>query len=62
MPKSKTSAEGDGYLLATVFDERRNASHLAVFDAQQVETGPIARAHLDHRVPLGFHGSWRHEH
>lgn len=59
VPKSKTSAEGDGYLLATVFDERRNASHLAVFDAQQIETGPIARAHLDHRVPLGFHGSWR---
>jgi carotenoid cleavage dioxygenase len=52
-------AQGDGYLLATVFDEDRNASHLAVFDAGDVTAGPIARAHLDHRVPMGFHGSWR---
>jgi carotenoid cleavage dioxygenase len=57
--KSRSSAEGDGYLLATVFDESRNASHLAVFDAQRIDDGPIARAHLDHRVPMGFHGSWR---
>ena len=37
----------------------RNASHLAIFDAQHIEDGPIARADLDHRVPMGFHGSWR---
>ena len=23
-----------------------------------LERGPIARAHLDHRVPLGFHAIW----
>ena len=53
------SAEGDGYLLATIYDEDRDASHLAIFDACDVEAGPLARAHLDHRVPMGFHGSWR---
>ena len=53
-----STAEGDGYLLATIYDEDRNASHLAVFDASDVATGPIARAALDHRVPMGFHGSW----
>jgi carotenoid cleavage dioxygenase len=56
---SDASDEGHGYVLATVFDERRNASHLAIFDAGCIDAGPIARAHLDHRVPLGFHGSWR---
>ena len=50
--------EGVGYLLFTVFDERRNASHLAIADAERVEDGPLARAHLDHRVPAGFHGSF----
>ena len=50
--------EGDGYLLATVFDEACNASHLAVLDAQRIEEGPIARAFLDHRVPAGFHGTF----
>ena len=53
-------SEGDGYLLATVYDEDRNAGHLAVLDAMNVAAGPVARAYLDHRVPMGFHGSWRH--
>ena len=57
--KAQSAGEGEGYLLATVFDEARSASHLAVLDAQHVEDGPIARADLDHRVPMGFHGSWR---
>ncbi len=52
-------AEGDGWLLATVYDERRNASHLAIIDAQRISDGPVARARLDHRVPAGFHGTWR---
>ena len=56
--KPGRSKEGVGHLLVVVFDERRNRSHLAVFDAESVEDGPIARAHLDHRVPSGFHGSF----
>jgi carotenoid cleavage dioxygenase len=51
-------AEGDGWLLATVFDAARNASHLAILDAQRVEAGPIACARLNHRVPAGFHGTF----
>lgn len=57
--RSADSAEGEGYLLTNIFDEERNASHLAIFDAQNIERGPIARAMLDHRVPVGFHASWR---
>lgn len=59
VPKRESSREGEGYLLTNIFDEDRNASHLAIFDAEQIERGPIARAHLDHRVPVGFHGCWR---
>lgn len=59
VPRSRGAAEGDGYLLTNIFDEDRNASHLAIFDAQEIERGPIARAHLDHRVPVGFHGQWK---
>jgi len=57
--RSAGAAEGEGYLLATIYDEERNASCLAVLDAERLEEGPIARAHLDHRVPVGFHGAWR---
>jgi carotenoid cleavage dioxygenase len=52
-------AEGEGYLLTNIYDEVRNASHLAIFDAQAIESGPIARGFLDHRVPVGFHGLWK---
>ena len=59
VPRRADAREGDGYLLTNIFDEERNASHLAIFDAGQIERGPIARAYLDHRVPVGFHGYWR---
>jgi carotenoid cleavage dioxygenase len=59
VPKNAQPEEGHGYLLAVIFDEPRNASHLAIFNAQSLEKGPVARAMLDHRVPLGFHGLWR---
>ncbi len=59
VPRNSEAPEGEGYVLTNVFDEERNASHLAVFDAEQIERGPLARAHLDHRVPVGFHGQWK---
>jgi carotenoid cleavage dioxygenase len=58
VPRHGGAGEAEGYLLTNIFDEDRNASHLAIFDADQIESGPIARAHLDHRVPVGFHGYW----
>ena len=59
VPKSESAAEGDGYLLAYVFDANRQASDLLILDAQNVGAGPLATAYLDHRVPFGFHGNWR---
>ncbi len=59
VPRSNDAAEGDGFLLANVYDENRKASHLVILDAQNVSAGPLATAYLDHRVPFGFHGNWR---
>ena len=52
------AAEGDGWLLAVVYRGRENRSDLAVFNATDVEAGPIALVQLAHRVPDGFHGNW----
>ena len=52
------AAEGDGWLLAVVWRARDNRSNLAVFNATDVEAGPVALVHLGHRVPDGFHGNW----
>jgi carotenoid cleavage dioxygenase-like enzyme len=52
------AAEGDGWLLAVVWRARENRSDLAVFNATEVEAGPVALVQLGHRVPDGFHGNW----
>jgi len=52
------AAEGDGWLLAAVWRAQENRSDLAVFNAKDVEAGPVALVHLGHRVPDGFHGNW----
>jgi carotenoid cleavage dioxygenase len=51
--------EGDGFLLSVIFRGETQCSDLAVFDARNLADGPLALAHLSHRVPAGFHGNWR---
>ena len=58
VPRTEEAPEGDGFLLANVYDARRNASQLVILDALQPEAGPLATAYLDHRIPFGFHGNW----
>jgi carotenoid cleavage dioxygenase-like enzyme len=59
VPRRDGAGEGDGYLLATVYRGAQKRTDLAVFDAKDLEQGPIAIAELSHRVPHGFHGNWR---
>ncbi|MBV8927126.1 MAG: carotenoid oxygenase family protein [Bradyrhizobium sp.] len=56
--RGKDASEGDGWLLAVAYRARENRSDLAVFNATDVEGGPVALVHLAHRVPDGFHGNW----
>jgi len=56
---SAAAPEGDGWILTNLYDEAADASCLAVFDASDIPSGPVARAWLEHRAPLGFHAIWR---
>jgi carotenoid cleavage dioxygenase len=56
--RGNDAAEGDGWLLAAVWRARENRSDLAVFNALDVSSGPVALVKLGHRVPDGFHGNW----
>ena len=58
MPKSKDSSEGEGWLVAVCnrLDEWR--SDLVMFDALNIEQGPIATARLPVRLRTGLHGNW----
>lgn len=52
------SGEGEGWLLTYLYDHVRDTSSFAVFDAQNVDHGPIAEVPLPQRVPFGLHGVW----
>jgi carotenoid cleavage dioxygenase len=59
VPRRPDAEEGDGFLLSVVYRAESKCSDLAVFDAMNLADGPLALAHLSHRVPAGFHGNWR---
>jgi carotenoid cleavage dioxygenase-like enzyme len=58
VPRGADAPEGDGWLTAVVWRAAENRSDLLVFEAQDVEKGPIAIAEVPRRVPFGFHGNW----
>ena len=59
VPKSPDADEGVGYVIALGYLGEENRSDLMIFDAENISSGPIARAMLPHRIPYGFHGNWR---
>jgi carotenoid cleavage dioxygenase len=58
VPRTESAAEGDGWLLGYVVDTREQTTDLVILDAQRFTDEPVARVHLPHRVPPGFHGNW----
>jgi len=58
VPRTSDASEDDGFVLSVVYDGETGKSYVAVLDAQNLTGEPLARAHLEHRVPLGFHGNF----
>ena len=58
VPRSDSASEDNGYLLSFVYDPTDDKSELIVLDAANITDDPIARIHLNNRVPAGFHGTW----
>jgi carotenoid cleavage dioxygenase-like enzyme len=59
VPRAGSTEEGDGYLLTLAWSAKTNRSELLVFNARDVEGGPVARVRAPARVPGGFHCHWR---
>lgn len=57
-PRNADSEEGDGYLLNLAYDQSTALNDLLIFDAADIEQGPVAKARLPLRIPSGFHGTW----
>jgi carotenoid cleavage dioxygenase-like enzyme len=59
VPRADDAAEGDGWVLSTIYRAEEGRTDLAVFEAGDIAKGPLALVHLSSRVPAGFHGNWR---
>jgi carotenoid cleavage dioxygenase len=58
VPASPAAAEDEGWLVGLVIDAVADTTDLVILDAQDVAGDPVARVHLPHRAPPGFHGNW----
>ncbi|MDX1650010.1 MAG: carotenoid oxygenase family protein, partial [Myxococcota bacterium] len=52
------AAEDDGWVLTLATDAATLHSACWIFDAREIERGPVARVKLPARVPTGFHAKW----
>lgn len=57
-PRDGAKGEGDGYLLSLAYNQGTALTELMVFNALEIDRGPIAKVMMQTRVPAGFHGSW----
>ena len=58
-PKSPTSREGEGYLLAVAYHLDQNLrSDLVILDAERIEEGPLATVKLPVQASPQVHGLW----
>ncbi|MFA5709423.1 carotenoid oxygenase family protein [Mycolicibacterium sp.] len=58
VPRSRTSAEDDGWVLTLGYDAAEHRSRLMIFDAAHLDAGPIAEAWLPFHLPMSYHGAF----
>ncbi len=58
VPRPGAIRENDGWLIGTALDARRGQHLLSVFDAAEVEAGPLCQARLPRPMPLSFHATF----
>ena len=58
VPAAVDSEEHEGWLVGLVIEAETETTDLVILDAANFTGEPVARVHLPHRVPPGFHGNW----
>ncbi|WP_126174817.1 carotenoid oxygenase family protein [Tsuneonella rigui] len=56
VPRSANAPEGDGWVMGYVIDRANGTTDLAILDAATL--ADVARVHVPHVIPPGFHGNW----
>ena len=58
VPRSADAPEGDGWVLGYVIDAVQETTDLVILDASDMSLPAVAKIHIPHRIPPGFHGNW----
>lgn len=58
IPRSPDAAEGDGWIVQVCNRLEEHRSDLLLFDALDIEEGPIATINIPIRLRFGLHGNW----
>ncbi|MEH6660100.1 MAG: carotenoid oxygenase family protein [Parasphingorhabdus sp.] len=58
IPRGKNAPEGDGWIVMVCNRLEEQRSDLLIFDAMQVDEGPVATIKLPIRMRFGLHGNW----
>lgn len=58
VPRHDAAEEGDGWVMAYVYDSETDKSDVVIIDTENFAGEPVATVHLPRRVPFGFHGNW----
>lgn len=57
-PADNATSEDHGYLISFVRNSADEKSEVHIFDARDIEPGPVCKLTLPCRVPEGFHATW----
>ena len=57
-PKTNGIDEDDGYLVTISNDVREKSSSCLLFDAKNIEQGPVCDIPLPHQICSGTHATW----
>ena len=58
VPKAGSATEGEGWVIGTSLDYLEAKTIMSVFNAQNLNAGPIAEYQLPYALPLGLHGKF----
>ncbi|WP_427967695.1 carotenoid oxygenase family protein [Altererythrobacter sp.] len=58
IPRSKDAPEGDGWIVMVCNRLNSHTSDLLIFDALDIEKGPVATVHVPIRLRFGLHGNF----
>jgi all-trans-8'-apo-beta-carotenal 15,15'-oxygenase len=58
VPRPGSNQEDEGWVMLWLYNAEGDRTELAIFNAQDIAAGPIAKLNLKHHVPYGLHGSF----